>query len=105
MLKKIHSNEEYKEIINNTKDKLIVIDFFATWCGPCKYIAPIFADLSEKLTNIAFLKVDVDEVNEISQEEEISAMPTFLFYKNGEIVHKIVGADIDEINKTLDKFK
>jgi len=84
---------------------LIVIDFFATWCGPCKYIAPIFADLSEKLTNIAFLKVDVDEVNEISQEEEISAMPTFLFYKNGEIVHKIVGADIDEINKTLDKFK
>jgi len=59
-----------------------VIDFFATWCGPCKMIAPPIEEMSKTLENVVFLKVDVDEAEAAAQEFNISAMPTFIFMKS-----------------------
>ena len=73
----------------------VVIDFFATWCGPCKRIAPMFEDLADKyFPAITFLKVDVDESADLVDTFQISAMPTFVFLKDGAVVKRVEGADV-----------
>jgi thioredoxin 1 len=73
----------------------VVIDFFATWCGPCKRIAPVFEDLADKFyPKVQFFKVDVDESGELVDMFGVSAMPTFVFLKDGQIVKKVEGADM-----------
>ncbi|RDL31979.1 Thioredoxin [Venustampulla echinocandica] len=74
-------------------NKIVVLDCFATWCGPCKVIAPQVEKFSEEFPNIRFVKVDVDEVPDVAQELGIRAMPTFIVFKNGEKDKEIVGAN------------
>ncbi len=75
----------------------VVIDFFATWCGPCKRIAPTFEKLAESFPKIVFLKVDVDESAELVDKFSIQAMPTFLFLKDGVVLKRVEGADMKEL--------
>ncbi|EFJ34297.1 hypothetical protein SELMODRAFT_166463 [Selaginella moellendorffii] len=81
--------------------KLLVVDFTATWCGPCKAIAPIFLEYSKTFTDAIFVKVDVDQMPAITTEWKVEAMPTFLLIKEGKVVDKIVGADKDQLKKKL----
>ncbi|KAG6499030.1 hypothetical protein ZIOFF_038786 [Zingiber officinale] len=80
----------------------VVIDFTASWCGPCRMIAPIFADLAMKFPNVIFLKVDIDELKTVAQDWAIDAMPTFVFLKEGTIVDKIVGALKEELSRRIE---
>ena len=80
----------------------VVIDFFATWCGPCKNIAPKFVELAKVYPNITFLKVDVDESAELAEKYEVRAMPTFVFLRDGVQIHKIEGADLKGIGLALE---
>ena len=66
--------------------KLVVIEFFLPWDGPCKMISPKFEAMAGEMSNVVFLKVDVDEAEDVAQEYNISAMPTFIFLKNGQKV-------------------
>lgn len=77
------------------KSGKVIVDFYADWCGPCKRFAPKFQDLSEKdeFKNITFLKVDVDENQALSEKFNISSLPTFVFIKDGKIVHTLEGAN------------
>ncbi|KAF2241021.1 thioredoxin [Trematosphaeria pertusa] len=75
------------------KDKLLVLDCLATWCGPCKVIAPQVVKFSDAYPTARFYKLDVDEVPDVAQELGIRAMPTFLLFKNGEKVAEVVGAN------------
>jgi len=75
----------------------VVVDFFATWCGPCKRIAPAIERLSQELPNVIFLKVDVDEVSGVAAEQNVSVMPSFLFFKKGSKVHEVVGATEEKV--------
>jgi thioredoxin 1 len=79
--------------LSKSPDRLVVIDFTATWCGPCKMIGPIFEQLSNKYLGVAFLKVDVDECGEIAMKYQVQAMPTFVFFKNKKEVDRLRGAD------------
>lgn len=72
---------------------LTVVDFYAVWCGPCKMISPVLEKLSNNYTQAQFLKVDVDEAADVAQEYAVAAMPTFIFFKNGQKVETIVGAN------------
>ncbi|KAF2474013.1 thioredoxin-domain-containing protein [Lindgomyces ingoldianus] len=83
---------EFDEALK-TKDQLIVLDCFATWCGPCKVIAPQVVKFSDVYPTAKFYKLDVDEVPDVAQELGIRAMPTFLLFKNGEKVAEVVGAN------------
>ncbi|PIL27794.1 hypothetical protein GSI_10947 [Ganoderma sinense ZZ0214-1] len=71
----------------------IIVDFFATWCGPCKVIAPIFEQLASHYPNGVFLKVDVDKVPPIAQKYQVTAMPTFIVIKESGVVDMMRGAD------------
>ncbi|KAK5132415.1 thioredoxin trx1 [Meristemomyces frigidus] len=75
------------------KDTLMVVDMFATWCGPCKVIAPQVVKFSDTYADARFYKVDVDELPDVAQELAVRAMPTFLLFKNGEKVGEVVGAN------------
>jgi len=84
----------------------LVVDFWATWCGPCRMIAPIVAELAEEYDGrIAVGKCDVEENDELAEEFGIRNIPTILFFKNGEVVDKLVGAvskaKLEEKFKTL----
>ncbi|PVI03620.1 thioredoxin [Periconia macrospinosa] len=75
------------------KDTLLVLDCFATWCGPCKVIAPQVVKFSKTYPDAKFYKIDVDEVPDVAQELGIRAMPTFLLFKNGDKIAEVVGAN------------
>jgi len=99
----VESFAEYKQKIKDAGGKLVVVDFFATWCGPCKRISPFLEELSGKMENVVFLKVDVDELEDVAREENITAMPTFYFYKNGTKVTDLVGAAQDKLKDIIEK--
>jgi thioredoxin 1 len=81
---------------------LIAIDFYATWCPPCKAIAPKYVELAGEYAGKArFYKVDVDEVPAAAQECGVSAMPTFMFFKGGEKVGTVVGANLKGIKDVV----
>ncbi|XP_075521633.1 thioredoxin H5-like [Primulina tabacum] len=75
----------------------VVIDFTAAWCGPCRFISPVFAEIAKKNTDVIFLKVDVDELEAVAKEFKVEAMPTFLFLKDGQEVDRVVGARKEEL--------
>lgn len=82
--------EEYKnEIVNS--DKLVLIDFFADWCGPCKMLAPVIEQIAESHPEIEVVKVNVDEVPELAVMYKVASIPTLVFLKSGEIVKQSVG--------------
>ena len=87
-LRHITTLAEYQQAIKG--NGLIVVDFFASWCPPCKEIAPKFEALTGKYKDVTLIKVDVDaNKKEISQKLEIESMPNFKFYKGGVEVHEI----------------
>ncbi|KAH7030164.1 thioredoxin-like protein [Macrophomina phaseolina] len=83
--------------------ELVVLDCFATWCGPCKVIAPQVVKFSEAYPNAKFYKLDVDEVPDVAQELGIRAMPTFLLFKGGEKVDEVVGANPKALQAAIEK--
>ncbi|KAF2750191.1 thioredoxin [Sporormia fimetaria CBS 119925] len=85
------------------KDTLIVLDCFATWCGPCKVIAPQVVKLSDKYPTAKFYKIDVDEVPDVAQELGVRAMPTFYFFKNGDKVAEVVGANPKALEAAIEQ--
>jgi len=82
---------------------VLVLDCFATWCGPCKVIAPQVVKFSEKYANARFYKLDVDDVPDVAQELGIRAMPTFLLFKDGEKVGEVVGANPKALEAAIEK--
>ena len=68
-----------------------VVDFFATWCGPCKMLAPVFEELSGEMDNVNFFKVDVDQALDIARKYAITTVPTMMIFKDGEVVDKMIG--------------
>jgi thioredoxin 1 len=98
MKKKMEQNEpllvtddSFDDTIKN--NDLVLVDFWAPWCGPCRMIAPVLEELAQKYAGMATIaKVNVDENQEIAKRYGIMSIPTLLFFKNGEIVDKVVGA-------------
>jgi len=98
------TSENFESLKNGAQP--LVVDFWATWCGPCRMIAPVIAKLAEKYDGkITVGKCDVEENDELAAEFGIRNIPTILFFKNGEVVDKMVGAQseakLDEKFQTL----
>ncbi|KAK4248323.1 thioredoxin-like protein [Corynascus novoguineensis] len=102
----IESIDQYKETI--AKHPLVLLDAFATWCGPCKAIAPLIAKWAqdpEFKDDVHFAKFDVDAVPDLAQELGIRAMPTFIIFKNGEKVGDLLGANPGGLLNLIKKFQ
>lgn len=96
---------DFDEQVKQAGDKLVVVDFFATWCGPCKVIAPKLEEFSETYKEkIVVLKVDVDECEQLTERYNISSMPTFLFIKGGEQKDSFSGANAEKLEKFITQY-
>ena len=87
MVKQIDS-KEFKEVIKEGK---VVVDLFATWCGPCKMLSPILDEISEEITTTKFYKIDVDDNEDVAREYNVMSIPTVLVFENGNLINTIVG--------------
>ncbi|KAL4190032.1 hypothetical protein AMTRI_Chr08g210000 [Amborella trichopoda] len=85
----------------SSNDKILVANFSASWCGPCRVIAPFYGELSERYPNLVYLMIDVDEMSELSSSWDIQATPTFIFFKAGKQIDKLVGANKPELEKKI----
>ncbi|KAG8720000.1 hypothetical protein FRC08_001436 [Ceratobasidium sp. 394] len=95
----IENLSDFNNIINSGKP--VVIDFWATWCGPCRVISPIFEELSNNIKEVDFYKVDVDSVGDVAQEVGIRVMPTFIAFKDGNKVADVIGANPQGLQKLI----
>lgn len=89
MIKHISENEFEVEVLK--EEGLVIVDFFATWCGPCKMLAPILDGIHEEMKNIKIVKIDVDENPEVARKYEVQNLPTIKLFKKGEEVDTKVG--------------
>ena len=103
MVKKLGNKAEFDQFLEENKDVLVVIDFTAAWCGPCKTISPHFEKLNEKFPKLALAKVDVDENEETAQDCGISAMPTFILFGKEGKVDSMTGANIQKLEEIIKK--
>lgn len=99
----IHSTGELETISNaaSKASRLLVIYFTATWCGPCRYLSPTYANLARKYQKVCFLKVDIDEAEAVARLWNVSSVPTIFFIKNGKEVDKVVGADKNALENKI----
>ncbi len=87
MLKHVNNRDEFNELI---KEGTVLVDFFATWCGPCKMLSPVLEELSEE-SDVIIVKVDVDEAGPLAAQYGIQAVPTLMLFKNGQRVDVRMG--------------
>ena len=102
---KIATNTSFDELLAD--GKLVIVDFWATWCGPCRMLSPLLDEVEEEMADkITVVKVNVDDADEIAMRYRIMSIPTLLFFKNGQLVDKSVGAMpkstlVEKINANL----
>ncbi|XP_067636319.1 thioredoxin-2-like [Eurosta solidaginis] len=89
----------------SSSGQLIVIDFFANWCGPCKIISPKLEELATQYADKAVvLKVNVDDCEDIALEYNVTSMPTFVFIKNHQVIDVFVGGNSEKLVKNMEKY-
>lgn len=99
MIKHITANEYEEEVIKY--EGKVVVDFFATWCGPCQMLTPVLEKISEE-NDIKIVKVNIDEETKLTIENDVEVVPTMLIYNNGKIVQRLEGyMDEAELKKII----
>ncbi|KAL7014538.1 hypothetical protein ACKWTF_015994 [Chironomus riparius] len=106
MLQEVQSEEDFNDKISSAGNLLVVVDFHATWCGPCKNAEPKLEKLIESNKDlIMILKVDIDKIPELKKRFSIKYVPTFIFFWNGEKLDGVVDeADVRKVEKYVDKY-
>lgn len=87
----IHATQEDFEKIASTNE-IVVVDFWATWCGPCRAFGPIFEQVSAKFEDVPFVKVDIDQSPDLASAAAIKAVPTVMVIKRGDVIYRQAGA-------------
>lgn len=95
---------KFEEIIKS--DKPVLIDFFATWCGPCKMMHPVLEELHEKLGDkVRIIKIDIDKNQDLSMQQGVRSVPTLMIYKNGERLWRESGyRPASELESVLNQY-
>jgi len=102
---KVATNTNFDDLLQD--GKLVIVDFWATWCGPCRMLSPLLDEVEEEMADkVTVVKVNVDDADEIAMKFRIMNIPTLLFFKGGQLVDKTVGAMpknvlVDKINANL----
>lgn len=103
----VTSVEMWNNILKDpsNKNKLILIDFYAIWCPPCRRASPIYGKMSTEYDDVLFIKVDVDVMPELMRQQNVRAMPTFQLYRDHKQLDHVVGFDEQKIKRMLDKHR
>lgn len=99
------NEQEFKEIIAEDNSKLLIMEFYASWCNPCKMLKPVLEELVVKNDDLEIYKVNVDKNSALADELDIHSVPTLLFYREGRIIKQLMGfqplASLENIVKSL----
>ncbi|KAK6188684.1 hypothetical protein SNE40_004815 [Patella caerulea] len=105
-MKELTLESEYKDICKSAGNRLLVLQFGASWCGPCRMMAPYLNKLeAEYEGTVVFAKVDVDELSDLAEEEGIECMPTFILYKDSSKISVMPGANKEKLKQLIDENK
>ena len=103
MIKKIEKEDFEKEILKNSK--MVVVDFFATWCGPCQMLMPVLEEISKERDDFDIIEIDVDKAQDLAMQYDIEAVPTMIIFKNGTAIDRIGGYYAkDELEEELKRY-
>ena len=98
------THNEFKDIINNSH-KLVIVDFFADWCMPCLMLTPVLEELADNMKEVKFVKINVDDNQELSRKYEVRSIPCLIIFKDGKEVDRIIGNKAkEEIEKRINNF-
>ncbi len=99
----IANKTEFEQLCSS--NRFVLVDFSAEWCGPCKRLKPLLEQLNETFRDVKFVKVDVDENQELAELHHVTAMPSIMFYVDGKLQTDFVrGADINSVERYCNKF-
>ena len=96
MIKELENNNFNSEI----KEGLVLVDFYAVWCGPCKMMHPVIDQLAQDNPNLKIIKVNVDNYSDIARNYGVMSIPTLILFKNGEIINKNIGFTPKDVLET-----
>ena len=94
MVKTVNESNFAAEVLNAAGG--VVVDMYADWCGPCKMMAPVVEELSESMENVKFCKLNVDTAPHVAAQYRVMSIPTFLFFKDGELAGSVIGGMDEE---------
>lgn len=102
----VKTTNEFNSYITDTNadNKYVIVDFYTNWCGPCKRFAPTYKEFSEKYKNVTFLKVNADDLSEVSDLYKVTALPTFIMFQVGKtapLYVPVTGADKTKVEAML----
>jgi len=99
----INMDEFNNEVVNS--NEVAVIDFFATWCGPCKMLAPVFEEVANETPNAKFFKVDIDESLDLARQYSVSSVPTIKIFRKGDLMETFVGfMPKEKLSEAINKY-
>ncbi|KAJ2832395.1 thioredoxin trx1 [Coemansia furcata] len=87
----VENSDQFYRLINSSQK--VVVDFTASWCGPCRQMAPVFHDLSGEYSDVLFLTVDIDKVGDVARYYSVSSLPTFKFFYSRHVYNTVIGAN------------
>lgn len=103
MARVINAQEFNEEVLKGKG--VVLVDFFATWCGPCKALSPILDELAEKVKDVKIVKVDIDADSELASEYRVMSVPTLKIFKDGEVKESLVGGrPLEELEAKLMEY-
>ena len=103
MARVINTQEFNNEVLKGKG--VTLVDFFATWCGPCKALAPVLDELAEAVKDVSIVKIDVDQENALAMQYRVMSVPTLKIFKDGEEKETLVGArPLDELKEKLEAY-
>ncbi len=105
MLKHINEDNFKTEVLES--EKVTLVDFFATWCGPCQMLAPVLEKISNSRANFDIAKIDIDQLPDLAVEYGVEVVPTMVIFKNGKVMNKFEGFKseseiVEEVSKYMD---
>ncbi|CAM9632301.1 unnamed protein product [Ectocarpus fasciculatus] len=102
-VKEVKTLKALQQELKAAKGMLVVVDFYADWCGPCKQIAPVYKEMAKEFPKAVLLKVNVDTNKETAQKYAVQSMPTFVMIKNGKKVDELKGAGEDALRQAISR--
>lgn len=104
-MKELKTAKNLNELLDSSGDKLVVIDFFADWCGPCRVMAPKFEKMASEFPDVVFAKVNIQKAKDLADLHAISSIPHFKLFKHKKVVDDVKGANEASLKEKINKWK